>query len=254
MLGLIHNRGIVKYCLSLVGIGISLYFAWSFYPFGEWAGKQFLNDVPNGPQILGFICAAILGGLVLIMLFHKEYMREDVKAYSVTVGDQSFVRALDWFVWFVMALEGFSIVFRCILLNWSNFSVVLFGVGLVGMGLTYIIGKVLHAQVNRPAAIEASRIMNDAQNLVLGRAKKDMNKLTNDELRHVGAGNFNPLNKWHDMQAKRKARKDAEEEQKHMDWLANSQRGKQAAQNFLDPRAADPADIISSNGNGTRHF
>lgn len=254
MLRLIHNRGIVKYCLSLVGIGISLYFAWSFYPFGEWAGKQFLSDVPSGPQILGFICAAILGGLVLILLFHKEYMREDVKAYSVTVGDQSFVRALDWFVWFVMGLELFSVVFRCFILNWNKYSIVLFGVGLVGMGLTYIIGKVLHAQVNRPAAVEASRIMNDAQNLVLGRAKKDMGKLTNDELRHVGSGNFNPLNKWHDMQAKRQQRKEQEEYQKHMDWLAQSQQGKQAAQKFLDPRSDDIADVMPSSNGKQPHF
>jgi hypothetical protein len=247
MLRIIHNRSIVKYCLSLVGIGIALYFAWSFYPFGEWAGKQFLSDVPKGPQIMGVICAAVLGGLVLILLFHKEYMREDVRAYSIAKNDTSFIQALNWFVWFVMGLELFSIVFRCFVLNWNKYSIVLFGVGLVGMGLTYIIGKVLHAQVNRPAEVEASRLMNDAQNEVLGRASKDMGKLTSDDLRHVGAGNFHPLNAISDARSNRARAKAAKEEQKHMDWLAQSQQGQQAAKRFLEPRSSDPIDVIPSN-------
>ncbi len=249
MLRLIHNRGIVKYFLAGVGIVIALYFAWNFYPFGEWSGKQFLSDVPGAPGILGLICAIILGGLVLILLFHKEYMKEDVKAYSLAKGDNSFINALNYFVWFVIGLEGFSILFRAIILNFSKFSLVLIGVGLVGMGLTYVISKVLHAQVNRPASVEAARIMNDAGNEVLSRARNDMGKLNNDDLRHVYRGNFNPLNKFHDAREKHRLRKAHEEEQKHMDWLAQQQQGKQAADNFLNPRTGDPTPI-SSNGRG----
>lgn len=255
-LRLIHNRAIVKYCLSVVGLVIALYFAWSFYPFGEWAGKQFLQDVPGGAQLLGTICAVILGGLVLILLFHKEYMKEDVKAYSTLKGDKSFEQALDWFVWFVMGLELFSALFRYWLTaSQGNIAFIVFGVGIIGMGLTYIIGKVLHAQVNRPATVEALRVMNDAGNMVMGRAAKDLDKLSSDDLRHVHSGNFKPLNFIQDAKARRAKNKADEEEKKHMDWLATSQKGQQAAQNFLNPRADDPVDTMpSSNGHNSRSF
>lgn len=249
MLRLIHNRSIVKYVLALVGIIISLYFAWNFYPFGEWSGKQFLSDVPGGPQILGIICAAILGGLVLLLLFHKEYMREDVKAYSALKRDKSYENALNMFVWFVMGMELFSIVFRITILNTNKYNTVLFGVGIVAMALTYVISKVLHAQVNRPASIEASRIMNDAGNTVLSRAGNDMGKLSNDDLRQIHAGNLNPLNRIQDARTRRKQRKAQEEEQAHMDWLAAQQKSDAAAQSFLQPRSDDPVDFMpSSNG------
>ena len=66
--------------LFYVGVAFAYYFAWSFYPFGEWVGKHFLQDAPGGTQLLGFISAAILGGCVLIVVFYKEYIKEDTKA------------------------------------------------------------------------------------------------------------------------------------------------------------------------------
>jgi uncharacterized membrane protein required for colicin V production len=93
MLRFLHNRGIVKYFLAALGIAFALYFAWSFYPFGEWVGKHFLQDAPGGTQVLGIVSAAILGGCVLIVVFYKEYIREDTQAYSLATGDVSFMRA-----------------------------------------------------------------------------------------------------------------------------------------------------------------
>src|SRR2546430_5249437 len=141
MLRLIHNRSIVKYFLAALGIAFAFYFAWSFFPFGEWVGKQFLQDAPGGTRLLGFVSAAILGGCVLIVVFYKEYIKEDTKAYSLATGDQSFMYAFKWFVWFVMGLELFSILFRCILINFGPISIVLFGVGIFGMAVTYVVGK-----------------------------------------------------------------------------------------------------------------
>jgi uncharacterized membrane protein required for colicin V production len=46
MLRFIHNRSIVKYFLAALGIAFAFYFAWSFYPFGEWVGNHFLQDAP----------------------------------------------------------------------------------------------------------------------------------------------------------------------------------------------------------------
>ena len=93
MLRLLHNRSIVKYFLAALGIAFAFYFAWSFYPFGEWVGKHFLQDAPGGPGLLGIVSAAILGGCVLIVVFYKEYIKEDTIAYSLATGDQSFAHA-----------------------------------------------------------------------------------------------------------------------------------------------------------------
>ena len=120
MLRFVHNRSIVKYFLAALGIAFAFYFAWSFYPFGEWVGKHFLQDAPGGTQVLGIVSAAILGGCVLIVVFYKEYIREDTQAYSLATGDVSFMRAFKWFVWFVIGLELFSVLFRAILLNFSS--------------------------------------------------------------------------------------------------------------------------------------
>src|SRR5438552_5904205 len=102
MLRLIHNRSIVKYFLAALGIAFAFYFAWSFYPFGEWVGNRFLQDAPGGPKLLGLVAAAILGGCVLIMLFHKEYLKEDNHVHSLATGDMSFENAGKYFTWFVL--------------------------------------------------------------------------------------------------------------------------------------------------------
>jgi len=155
MLKLIHNRTIVKYFLAALGIAFAFYFAWSFYPFGEWVGKQFLQDAPGGPKIPGLVSAVILGGCVLVIVFYKEYIKEDTEAYSLASGDNSFNNAFKWFVWFVLGLELFSVLFRAILLNFNSISIVMLGVGVLGMGVTYVVGKILHVQVNRPPSVGA---------------------------------------------------------------------------------------------------
>ena len=94
-----------KYFLAALGIAFALYFAWSFYPFGEWVGKHFLQDAPGGPTLLGFISAAILGGCVLIVVFYKEYIKEDTIAYSLATGDASFANAFKWFVLFASCIS-----------------------------------------------------------------------------------------------------------------------------------------------------
>lgn len=266
MLRLIHNRSIVKYVLATVGIIIAGYFAWSFYPFGEWSGKTFLPDVPGASTLLGLICAGILGGLVLLMLFHKEYMKEDVRAYGLLKGDKSYEHALNMFVWFVMAMEGASILFRVIILNTNKYTPVLVGVGVVGMVLTYIIGKVMHAQVNRPAEVEAERVMNDAKNSVMEDAGRDLNKLTADEKRRIGEGDLNPLNRISDYRNARRWKKQRAAEQKAQERdrrdseaAAARERSRKAAEKFLKPRSDDPVDFIempsqSSNGNGAKSF
>ena len=203
MLRLIHNRSIVKYFLAALGIAFAFYFAWSFYPFGEWVGKKFLQDAPGGPQTLGIVSALILGGCVLIVVFYKEYIREDTAAYSLATGDQSFTNAFKWFVWFVLGLELFSVLFRAILLNFSSVSLVMLGVGILGMGVTYVVGKILHVQMNRPPSVAAKYMREESgrsvfeEGLNLVRSKK----LTTAQKRQIASGNPEPIDQVRDERA-----------------------------------------------------
>src|SRR5215472_13512021 len=208
MLRLIHNRSIVKYFLAALGLAFAFYFAWSFYPFGEWVGKHFLQDAPGGPTVLGFVSAAILGGCVLIVVFYKEYIKEDTLAYSLATGDHSFAQAFRWFVFFVMGLELFSVLFRAILLNFSPVSLVILGVGILGMAVTYVIGKILHVQVNRPPSVAAKYMREEAGRSVFEEGHKLVrgNKLTTAQKRQIAAGNPQPIDEVRDERARERER------------------------------------------------
>ena len=203
MLRLIHNRSIVKYFLAALGIAFAFYFAWSFYPFGEWVGKHFLMDAPGGPQLLGIVSACILGGCVLIVVFYKEYIKEDTEAYSLATGDMSFTKAFKWFVWFVLGMELFSVLFRAILLNFSSVSWVILGVGLMGMGVTYVVGKILHVQVNRPPSVAARYMREEAGRSVFDEGTKLARgkQLTTAQKRQIWSGNPQPIDDVRDAQA-----------------------------------------------------
>ncbi len=204
MLRLVHNRTIVKYFLAALGIAFAFYFAWSFYPFGEWVGKQFLQDAPGGPNVLGLVSAAILGGCVLIIVFYKEYIKEDTEAYSLASGDNSFNNAFKWFVWFVLGLELFSVLFRAILLNFNSISIVMLGVGVLGMGVTYVVGKILHVQVNRPPSVAARYLRNSAGTKVAedGENMVRKGKFNIGQLRQIWAGNPQPIDDVRDEKAR----------------------------------------------------
>lgn len=189
----LHNRRVIKYVLAGVGIILALFFAWCFYPFGDWLGRSFLGDVDGSPQVLGTICALGLGGLVLILLFHKEYIKEDTKAFSAKAGDRSFMVAAHVLVWLTMGLEFFSGMFRCLLLNWSKFSVVVFGVGIVGMGLTWVIGKLLHVQMNRPPSLAAKRLRDEAGRQAFEDSEAHLGDLSVGQKRQVAAFDNRPL-------------------------------------------------------------
>ena len=208
MLRLLHNRSIVKYFLAALGVAFACYFAWSFYPFGEWVGNHFLQDAPGGPGLLGLISAAILGGCVLIVVFYKEYIKEDTIAYSLATGDASFAHAFRWFVLFVMGLELFSVLFRAIELSFSPVSMVILGVGVLGMAVTYVIGKILHVQMNRPPSVAARYMREEAGRSVLEEGRKLVRgkKLTIAQKRQIAGGNPDPIDRVRDAQAAERER------------------------------------------------
>ena len=208
MLRLIHNRSIVKYFLAALGLAFAFYFAWSFYPFGEWVGTHFLQDAPGGPTVLGLVSAAILGGCVLIVVFYKEYIKEDTIAYSLATGDHSFAQAFRWFVFFVLGLELFSVLFRAILLNFSPVSIVILGVGVLGMAVTYVVGKILHVQINRPPSVAARYMREEAGRSVFEEGHKLVRgkKLTTAQKRQIASGNPLPIDEVRDEKARERER------------------------------------------------
>jgi signal transduction histidine kinase len=250
MLRLIHNRSIVKYFLAALGIAFAFYFAWSFYPFGEWVGKHFLQDAPGGPQLLGIVSALILGGCVLIVVFYKEYIREDTQAYSLATGDASFVNAFKWFVWFVLGMELFSVLFRAILLNFSAVSWVMLGVGLMGMGVTYVVGKILHVQVNRTPAVAAKymrenaarSVFEEGDTLVTGGLFKK-SPFTTAQKRQIAGGNPQPVDDVRDEKAREREHEVKAVEERHK--IAEEEQARN--NDFYQKMIATP-DSPSSNG------
>lgn len=246
MLRLIHNRSIVKYFLALLGIAFAFYFAWSFYPFGEWVGKQFLQDAPGGPGVLGLVSAAILGGCVLIVVFYKEYIKEETQAYSLATGDMSFINAFHWFAYFVLGMELFSVLFRAILLNFSSVSWVMLGVGVLGMAVTYIVGKILHVQMNRPPSVAAKHLRDEAGRQVFDDGRKHLGKLNIAQKRLVAGGNPDPIDQVRDA----KAAEREEEVRKTMDRRRIAEE-EQANNDKFYRKMITPA---GQNGNGKRPF
>lgn len=245
MLRLIHNRSIVKYFLAALGVAFAFYFAWSFYPFGEWVGNHFLQDAPGGPGLLGLASALILGGCVLVLVFWKEYMKEDSKAYSRATGDKSFETSFVYFTFAVLGLELFSVLFRAILLGFAPVSIVLLGVGVVGMFATYIIGKQLHVQVNRPPAMAAQYMRNDAGRKVFedGQNMVRQGKFSIPQLRQIAGGNPQPIDDVRDEKAREREREvKAVEERRRI-----AEEEKARNDKFYNDMIA-PADRSSSNG------
>jgi hypothetical protein len=159
-------------------------------------GRQaFPAGCARRPTVLGLVSAAILGGCVLIVVFYKEYIKEDTIAYSLATGDHSFARAFGWFVFFVMELELFSVLFRAILLNFSAVSIVILGVGVLGMAVTYVVGKILHVQMNRPPSVAARYMREEAGRSVFEEGHKLVRgkKLTIAQKRQIASGNPDPI-------------------------------------------------------------
>jgi hypothetical protein len=246
MLRLLHNRSIVKYFLAALGMAFAFYFAWSFYPFGEWVGKHFLLDAPGGPQLLGIVSAAILGGCVLVVIFYKEYIKEDTHAYSLATGDQSFANAFKWFVFFVMGIELFSVLFRAILLNFSPVSWVMLGVGVLGMAVTSVVGKILHVQMNRPPSVAARYMREEAGRSVFEEGHKLARgkTLTTAQKRQIWAGDPTPIDQVRDKQARERE----EEVRKSIERRRIAEENERDHNDFYRKMLAPTPDSTSSNG------
>lgn len=253
-----HNKLIQKLIVVALGLLSAGYFAWNFYYFGYWVGTHFLSTVFEGPDMLGYLCAALMFGAVITVFFYAEYMYEDVKAYSDAKGDKSFVDAFKEIKWWVTGLEVFSVLFRWYILNWSVVGFILLGAGLVLMRFTFVLGKAFHAQVNRPHEVEAGRIMEEAGRMVWEKGRKNLRHMNADQLRRVATGDPLPIDEVKDIreQERERGRQQEIEGIRLREQQNNKKRG--FADKFLNPFPGaqtnqNQADALSRQQNGHRN-
>lgn len=232
----ILNGTIGKVLAIIEGLVTAGYFAWGMYYFGEWVGKTFLETVPGGAQSLGILCAVIMFLAVLYRFFYIEYAREDVYAYEDDRGDGSFLKALKQLQWVVLLLELGSLLFRWWVLSWTFPGFVMVLIGLVLLWLSYILGKVLHAQVNRPQDVEAERIMYKAGSRIWQGLGKHINDMNVDQLRRIASGDPTPLDEVKDLNTREREREMSRAEQRRQENQERRSQARGFATRFLTPR------------------
>ncbi len=226
-----HNSFFSKVLIVGFALAIAMYFAWSFYPFGEWFGSTFLKDIPRSAGLFGALAASIMSIAVIFGFFYSEYTREDVEAYEVHKGDGSFIKAFKELKWWVVGLEVFSLLFRWYTLHWSFFGVVLVGVGLVLLRLSFVLGKVIHAQANKPYEIMAQRAIDTAGRDVISDSMRYLKKMTVEQKRRFFNGDVSVVGEVKDVKEnerltsdrKRKEREDEVEKQREKSKGVTSQ-------------------------------
>jgi hypothetical protein len=146
-----------------------------------------------------------------------------------------------------MGLELFSVLFRCILINWGPVSIVLFGVGLFGMAVTYVVGKILHVQVNRPPSVAARYMREEAGRSVFEEGHKLVRgkQLTTAQKRQIAAGNPQPIDEVRDEKAREREREVRAVEERRR--IAEEE---QAANDAFYQKMIAPIESSSSNGQG----
>jgi len=242
MLRLIHNKKIPTYFLTLAGLVIVAFFSLNTYPVGHWFGVQFLT-FPGGPEILGIVSAAFIGVCVFIMFFHKEYLKQATHNHTYDTGDRTFTIAFRFFVLFVLCLEMCSVAFRWIELNGSKLGWVMLGLGLVGVGMSVVLGKILHAMMNPTPARIAATLREEAGRSAAQDGIDQLPYLNNEQKRQIAAANMTPLDTVQDERAMAREQEVRAVEERRRKAEEDKQKNEGAYQQMIAPRSQS-----SSNG------
>lgn len=242
MLKWIHNKKIPKYVLALAGLVIVAFFSLNTYPVGHWFGEQFLTFY-SGPEILGVVSAAFIGVCVFLMFFHKEYLKKATHNHSADTGDPSFKHAYQWFVWFVLGLEMCSVAFRWIELNGSKLGWVLLGLGLLGVGMSVVLGKILHAMMNPTPARVSANLREEAGRSAAQDGIDQLPYLNNEQKRMVADSDNTPLDSVQDERAMAREREVKAVEERRRVAEEENRKNEEMYQKMIAPRSK-----ASSNG------
>lgn len=256
---LLHNKFIGKLLALILGLACAVYFGWTFSFFGFWMGEHFQGALPEAPTTIAMACGVVMFLAVVYTFFFAEYTKEDVLAYEDDKGDGSFIKALHQLKWAVLGLELFSLLFRLFQLNFAFIGLAMVGIGLALLWLAHLFGKVLHAQVNVPHDVEASRVMNEAGRKVWSETRKQLAKIKNvDALRRVAAGDLSPIDQVRDVDEQERIGSDTRAAERRREDQERRNRARQAASRHLAPRASDDPDFLlthnSKHPNSNGHF
>ena len=120
--------------------------------------------------------------------------------------------------------------------------------GLVGMGLTYVLGKMLHAEVNRPPSVAASELRDEAGRQVFDDSRKHLKGLSIADKRLIASGVPDPIDKVRDEKAAAREREVKAVEERRRIAEENNRQNDEFYRKMITP----PPDKVTSNGNG--HF
>ena len=252
---LFHNKFVGKILAFILGLACALYFGWTFSFFGFWMGEKFQGAFPEAPTTIALACGAVMFLAVVYTFFFIEYTKEDVLAYEDDRGDGSFFRAFKQLKWAVLGLELFSLLFRLFQLNFALIGAAMVGIGLVLLWLAHLFGKVLHAQVNTPHDVEASRVMEEAGRKVWSETRRHLSRVKDvDKLRRVADGDLRPIDEARDVSERERIDSDTRASQRRREAQVRRDHARQAASQHLKPRFDDPVDIMSSGNGKAPHF
>jgi hypothetical protein len=254
-----HNKLIGKLLALILGLACAVYFGWTFSFFGYWMGTHFQGAFPEAPTTIALACGAVMFLAVVYTFFFFEYVKEDVLAYEDDKGDGTFYKALKQLKWGVLGLEIFSLIFRYFQLAYApgtlpenlGLGLAMIGIGLVLLWLAHLFGKTLHAQVNVPHDVEASRVMNEAGRKVWTLTRSHLSRIKDvEKLRRVAAGDLKPIDEVKDVQERERLGSETRAAQRRKEEQERRDKARQAASRHLAPRYDDPVDFIESpNGN-----
>ena len=252
-----HNTTVDRAINFVIVIGTHALFALGMYFLGHFLGSLVLRDTPHGAEIFGIVLAIVMFISAMKVFVFMEYTKEDIKAYQVEKTDKSFMPALTESQWIVAGMEISSLLYRCwmTLPNYVGAGITL-ALGLLLLRHAYNMGKIMHAQANRPASVDAAQLREKAAKEVYKGGHGLLDKLSLAQKRLVAAGHPEPLDevqsqdesaRWWQIN-KKKQEKEAEAERarkQEEQWHEEYTKNKEFSQQFLAPKG-------SSNGNSPK--
>jgi hypothetical protein len=191
----IFNGKVGRFLIVTVCIGTHLLFAIGMFYLGRLLGSLVLGDFRYGAEIFGVILATVMFIAAMIVFVYHEYTREDLEAYERKSLATHFLPALSESQKIVCCMEISSLAYRCYM-TWFVSpvgAVITFVLGILMLRFAYNLGLIIHAQTNRPAALEVGRMREEAGRKIGEEGRKQMKKLPLDKLRRLWRGDPSAL-------------------------------------------------------------
>jgi hypothetical protein len=245
-----HNTTVDRAINFFIVIGTHAIFALGMFFLGRFLGSLVLRDIPNGADIFGIVLAWVMFISAMKVFVFMEYTKDDIKAYETKNIESSFMPALTESQKIVAGMEISSLLYRCwmTLPNYVGAGITL-ALGLLLLRHAYNMGKIMHAQANRPASVDAKLLREKAAKEVYKGGGGLLGKLSLAQKRLVAAGDPQPLDEvqseqehthWWNIKKKQLQADDAAKtaQKKEQDWKDQYQKDEEFSQKFLAPKGS----------------